>query len=429
MTAEAPAQHGFSPRTMFILLLVGLVGFVGFGVLTAYAPELEANTQGGENALSRSAVGYAGLVSMLRAEGVPVVISRGRLPPELKGEGLLILTPPPGTLAAKALSASLAGSRRTLVILPKWAYAPDQNHPGWVTRIGLVTPDLAISVLKGQGLVGISRRKAAAAIRLAAAGGDFEYMDPLPLGPTEAKQTAEVFGPDILLTDDYGQPVLIRVSRSDPRIWQLRRIYTNVYALSDPDLMNNQGIASLDTARSALAIIDELRGHQGPVVFDVTLNGLARARSLLGLALAPPFLGASLCALATALLMGAHAAARFGPARPHAPALALGKASLLDNSAMLIRLARREPKMGGRYAGLIRRALARRVMDANAPDLPPTDGQALQLDEALDHLTPAGEPPFSALAGETQAAHDTASLMRSVRRLHQRKVEILGEHH
>jgi hypothetical protein len=164
-------------------------------------------------------------------------------------------------------------------------------------------------------------------------------------------------------------------------------------------------------------------------VFDVTLNGLERSRSLLGLALSPPFLGASLCALATALLMGAHAAARFGPARPQMRALALGKTSLLDNSAMLIRLARREPKMGGRYAALIRRALARRVMGASAADLVPARDHVLQIDEVLDHLTPAGELPFSALAGETGAAHDTASLMRSVRRLHQRKVEILGERH
>jgi len=415
MTAAPSAEHGFSPRIMFILILVGLIGFVGFGVLTAYSPEIRANAQGGENALSRSAVGYAGLVRLLRAEGVPVVVSRGRLPPELRAAGLLILTPPPGTSAAKALAAALAGSRRTLVILPKWAYVADQDHPGWATRVGLVPSDLAISTLKGEGVIGVRRRTTTVAPTLTQTSLMLGFHGPLPIGATDALQTADVYSPDVLLTDDTGHAILIRTN-------------AQFFALSDPDLLNNRGMASLDTARAALGIIDILR-DQGPVVFDVTLNGLERSRSLLGLALSPPFLGASLCALATALLMGAHAAARFGPARPQMRALALGKTSLLDNSAMLIRLARREPKMGGRYAALIRRALARRVMGASAADLVPARDHVLQIDEVLDHLTPAGELPFSALAGETGAAHDTASLMRSVRRLHQRKVEILGERH
>jgi hypothetical protein len=188
--------------------------------------------------------------------------------------------------------------------------------------------------------------------------------------------------------------------------------------------MDNRGLASLPAARTAVAIIDALRGGQGPVIFDVTLNGLARPRSLLGLAFAPPFLGSSLCALATALLMGAHAAARFGPARPQAPALALGKTALLDNTAMLIQLARREPKMGRRYAALVRRALARRVLAVSASGVQP---DATTLDPALDRLAPEGASPFSALAAEADTARDTAALMRAVRRLHDRQVEILGE--
>jgi len=413
MTSGSPADQGFSPRTMFILLLVGLIGFVGFGVLTAYAPELKANAQGGENALSRSAVGYAGLVRMLRAENVPVVVSRGRLPPELGAAGLLILTPPPGTTAIKALA--LGRGRRTLVILPKWDYTDDQEHPGWVSKLGLVPSNLSISTLKGQGVAGVRRRPTTAAPRLVQTNAMLGFLDdPLPIGPTDSLQTADMSGPETLLMDDTGRPVLIRISE-------------RLFVLSDPDLVNNQGMASLATVHTALRIIDVLR-NQGPVVFDVTLNGLARAGSLLGLALAPPFLGASLCAFATALLIGAHAAARFGPARPQLRAIALGKTSLLDNSAMLIRLAHREPQMGPRYAALIRRMLARRVAGTNAADLPPVADHA-HLDEALDHLTPAGQPPFSALARETQAAHDIASLMRSVRLLHQRKLEILGERH
>jgi hypothetical protein len=142
------------------------------------------------------------------------------------------------------------------------------------------------------------------------------------------------------------------------------------------------------------------------------------------LALSPPFLGASLCVLATALLMGAHAAARFGPARAEARAYALGKGGLLDNTAMLIRLARREPRIGRRYAQLTRRALGRRVLALRSGE---AEADARQVDAALDRLTPPGEPPFTDLARAAEDAHDVSALMRATRRLHQRRGELLGE--
>ena len=126
--------------------------------------------------------------------------------------------------------------------------------------------------------------------------------------------------------------------------------------------------------------------------------------------------------------MGVHATARFGPARPVGRAYALGKAGLLDNTAMLIRLARREPRMGRRYAALVRRALARRVLNVGSADLAGgSDAQVDRLDTALDRLTPAGRPPFSELAREAAEARDTTTLMRAARALHQRRGEMLGE--
>ncbi len=403
-------QRGFSPRAVAILLFAGLVGFVGFGVLTAFAPALEAGSQSGGNALSRSAVGYAGLVRLLRAEDVPVVISQGRLPAALRGSGLLVLTPPAGTKMDKALAPELVRGRRTLVILPKWNAMPDPDHPGWATKAGLVPLEEVTSAVYAAPGSNVQRRSGVGLVWLSS-----DSQARLPVGRTEAWQTHEPGGAEVVLSDDRGLPVLIRVD-------------DDLYALSDPDLMDNQGLASLDTARTAVGIINRLRLNGGPVVFDVTLNGLSRAHSLLGLALTPPFLGASICALAAALLMGAHAAARFGPARPELGAPALGKASLLDNSAMLIHLARREPRMGVRYAALIRRTLARRVLGAGA-SLVLNDAKIRQLDEALDRLTRPGETCFSALAGEMHHVRDNAALMRAVGLLYQIRSEILGERH
>ncbi len=410
MSGGPAAQPGaFSPRAVLFMLIAGLVGFVGLGVLTAYAPELKARSQGGENALSRSAVGYAGLVRLLQAEGTPVVVSRARAPASRDGLGLVIFTPPPGTRASALKAARAPGSRRTLVILPKWAFSPDPDHIGWARSGGLAPAFLAATVIQGPSKMEVHRSAGGAATRLHTIGDGFSGMDGLTTAPTPLLQTVRFQGANVVLTDDAGDPLLLYVG-------------PDTYALTEPDLMNNRGLASLQAARTAVAIIDALRGGQGPVIFDVTLNGLARSRSLLGLALAPPFLGASLCALAAALLMGAHAAARFGPARPQAPALALGKAALLDNTAVLIQLARREPRMGRRYAALVRRALARRVTSAAGPQ-----PDSMRSDAALDRLTPAGGQPFSTLAAEAEAARDTSALMRSVHRLHDRQLEILGE--
>ncbi len=52
-----------------------------------------------------------------------------------------------------------------------------------------------------------------------------------------------------------------------------------VYILSEPDLLNNHGLAHESAARSAVAIVAALRKGNGPVMLDVTLNGLGRTSS------------------------------------------------------------------------------------------------------------------------------------------------------
>ena len=134
------------------------------------------------------------------------------------------------------------------------------------------------------------------------------------------------------------------------------------YVIADPDLVNNQALHDRDSARAALALIDALNSTDATGVdFDLTMNGLgqAHARSLLRLALDPPFLSMTLALVAAALLAGLHGAFRFGPAQREARAIAFGKAALVENSAGLIRLAEREPHLGAAYADVVRHETAR----------------------------------------------------------------------
>jgi hypothetical protein len=274
-----------------------------------------------------------------------------------------------------------------------------------VQKAGLLPADQIGSIL--QRTVKLTWRDGPSKPVLAAADGPLAGASPYPLGTIDHFQTIDSDQGAVMLADDAGRAVLVRLN--DPTM-----------VLSDPDILNNHGLASLDTAEAAVAILDACHGAQGPVIFDVTMNGFKRSRSLLRLAIEPPFLGATLCALAAALLMGAHAAVRFGAPTPDEAALALGKTGLVENAAVLIELAKREPAMAPRYVDVVRRAAAK------AMGLP-TAVTADRIDRALDAASSPIQAPFSTLAAEASTVRTRADLLELAQRLHRRKLEITRE--
>jgi hypothetical protein len=196
----------------------------------------------------------------------------------------------------------------------------------------------------------------------------------------------------------------------------------DIYLLAEPDLLNTYGLRSLVGARAALALLAAARpSAHSAVFFDVTLNGYQRERSLWKLAFQPPFLAATLCAFAAAILMGVHAAVRFGAPAAEDRAFGLGKRALADNQAALIRMAKREHRMAPAYAGLVRDRVARAVGAGSI-----TDEAALEA--LLDRLGATRvEHPFSTLMSESRQVADPAGLMRLARRLHQWKLEMTRE--
>ncbi len=397
----------FRPRTAVAMVAVAAFSFCAFMALLAYAPDLKGGSDGAAHALSRSAIGYAGVTSLLRRLGQPVIISRGRTSLDHVRRGLLVLTPPPGA-SAKAVG-KFPADRPTLLVLPKWIPFPDPLKAGWTDKVG-VLPAPAVTSAIGEltAKPAIERRRVFSRPVLRTTGQVLEAGRSFQLGRIDSLQT--LAGADLIpvIVDEQGATVLA-LSRK-----------RSVYILSDPDLLNTQGIADLDTARAAVGVLEQLRAP-GPVVFDVTLDGFERGRSLLRLALEPPLLGATLCLLAAALLMGWQAMIRFGPELKPARALALGARALADNSAALVRMARREPRMGAPYAALVREAAAR-ALGA------PRDLDAAQLDALLDRLGEArGAGPFSPLAAQARGAANNTDLIAAARRLNDWKLEITRE--
>jgi hypothetical protein len=348
MSAEAaPAAAGaspFSPRTVLTLVLVGIIAFAGFTVLGVYAPDLRAGTDTGAHALSGSAVGYRGATILLKELGVPVEVNRA--PPagrRIAEHDLLVLTPGQTTQPSELHAFPYA--KRILIVLPKWLVLPDPNRPSYVRKIGPM-PDRgwATRLLKiFAGKSPLQQRKGWSQPVLHGANGLV-----LPLGRIEALQTLSGVEWIPLVTDETGAGVLVQ-SNSHP----------DVFVLADPDLLNNQGLAQLPNARAGIAVLRTVKGDANGVVFDVTLSGFARGRSIGRLMLEPPWLAATLCAVAAAVLMFFHALARFGPAHERGRAIALGTAALVDNSAGLVRMARKEAALAPQYVELAKSQVAR----------------------------------------------------------------------
>jgi hypothetical protein len=190
------------------------------------------------------------------------------------------------------------------------------------------------------------------------------------------------------------------------------------YVLTDPDLLSNKGMADERQAAAALAMLDFLNQTGAKsIAFDVTLNGLGHSPSPLRLAFDPPFLGTTLAIAAALLLAALQALTRFGPARRPERALAFGKAALIDNTAALVRKARREASLGARYAEMIRE---RAVTIFGVP----SRLQGPAIDDYLDGLD--GDGRFSKLAEAAADAHRRDELLAAARALHQWQRENAG---
>jgi hypothetical protein len=419
-----PADKGdgegvlFSPKVVLGMILAGVFGFSAFVVLSTYAPDLQTGDDGRAHALSRSAIGYGGIVKLLRDMGEPVLVARRSL--RHQAPALVVLTPDTG-VAPQAYLDAVVVPTTTLVVLPKWRGGPDPRRQGWVGGLKpLAANDLA-PLLKTMNLrkTATTIDKTTATRRLTGAPGGALAGLILETGPIESFQTLSGPGLIPVLTDEQGRAVLAR--RGDAK----------AYVLSDPDLLDTMGLKDPRTARTGVRMLQALRdgGVERPggvIAFDVTLNGFSRSRSVLKLGFEPPFLGATLCLVAAAALMGLHAAARFRAVRRGERALALGKDALIDNSAGLIRMAGREPAMAPRYAEL-QRAAAIRALGGEMRGGSRLEGQAL-----VDFLDRQGErfgatDRASSLDEETRAVRSLGDLMKVAVKWYHWRLEMTRE--
>src|SRR5690349_9237876 len=144
--AGQDSTGSFSLKVIIGVLVVGVLSFAAFIVLSAFADDLRKPEDGGPHAESKSAVGYQALVDLLQGEGMRVRVSRGALR-ELKGYNqLTVLTPRNGTELENASLYATTGD--VLIVLSKWEAWADWDHPGWVMSEGLADPVYSEKLLK-----------------------------------------------------------------------------------------------------------------------------------------------------------------------------------------------------------------------------------------------------------------------------------------
>jgi hypothetical protein len=405
MSVEAQSRppEVFSARVAIILFLVGVFSFSAFMTLSTFAPDFLDGDDGQAHALSRSAVGYSGVVKLLKQTGTAVAVSRTVRGPDER-RPLVVLTP---EREVKLETIQTLGEESVLIVLPKWLAFPSTKHKGWVGEgmpIGNVLAREVLQELTPKAQVNQETGTSTASLTYdLKASLSPKTPRELRTGKVMALQTIVGEGLTPIATTKHGKIVLAQLKVSEAPY---------IYVLSDPDLLNNQGIADIANARAGIALLESLRHAEESVTFDVTLNGLERTRSIMRLALQPPLLAATLSFVIIAGMLAWRAAVRSGPAVRRGRAIALGKRTLADNSAALIRLAGRGHTMAPRYADMVRSVAAEEIrINRDA-----SETTAAELDRiSQSHNLNA---TYSQLAHEAAAAQTPAETLSIARKLH-----------
>lgn len=390
----------FTARTMAVLLTIAIVSFGAVMVLAGWAPELRDRNHAGGHPFSTSALGFNGFVQLLEDQDYPVEVSRLEHRLERRDWGLMVVTLSTWGMGDKLQDITLQPT--TLIVLPKWTGQTDPFNArrqrdtrfAAARRLNDLLGDLDID-----GEIG----------RIDVPGRTYTPFGRMALKPDLKMQVIRSDSLEPVAWTDDG----ILLGKLDDR---------DIYVLADPDMLNTFGLAERENARFAVQLMDWLRyDAEEPIIFDATLHGFVRSESLLQMMFDIPFVGATLAAFAAAFLLGWAALVRFGPTARETRVIALGKQALVDNSAGLFTMSRRETHLAPGYLTMMRRRVAREIA------APKTITEA-QLSALFDRLGPEEQSgkTFSQIErGLRTASASREELMTRARELYRWRRDIL----
>jgi hypothetical protein len=331
--------------------------------------------------------------------GIPVAENTAESVPGI-GSGAVVLAEPNRDKEALAhVRAVLARAPAVLLVLPKRRGKADPDRPGMLRREALVPLEDAQRVLDAAGT--------GATVERYQPTTSWRARPPLAESPTTLRpQLAHGGTLEPLLSSADG--ILIgEIDRGGRRI----------VVVTDPDILENHGLARGDNAIIAVVLVRNVRGTAGRVVFDEVPHGfVSRPFGIVRLLLTFPFVLVTLqIVLASALLLWS-ATARFGAPAPREPALPLGKRSLIEGGSRLLAFAGRLAFLLDRYAEAVLRETAARL---NAP-------RGLTRPELAAWLDRTGRAVPAAAALPTVAKDEPAALAAALA-LHRWRNDVLDE--
>jgi hypothetical protein len=314
-------------RMLWVLLPLTFAITLVFGLI---APSGGEGERYGANTFSMSAVGYHGLTELLQEVGIPVLASQHNSAQRASKDTPLVLLEPLPTGGTSGVEMLIAAVRQrpapVIVVLPKWGYQLDFRKSRWVQWVGLYQPSVPSEIL---GVCRDTSSEPADIVRPQASGGKWFHLLDLADGVSPSLTSPQLLSPDVT-----GIKRLLW-SEDGVLVGQIKR--NGVLVISDPDLLNNAGLATGDNAILAYHLLVE-SFHARALVFDETLHGFSRTPSMWRNLLDAPLLVVTLHLALVLAAVAWTASGRFGRPLPPASRVVAGVETLVENTARLISL-------------------------------------------------------------------------------------------
>jgi hypothetical protein len=337
MSADVVADPDvlFSRRTAAAIVVLGVVSFAAMLYFMSRGESAPPSLTADPSVFSTSALGHRAAATFLRESGLTVKTRRSRRSLAADAKTAVVVAEPvfkhedrtreEAEADLDALAEQAADLKAPFVIvLPKWKGAPIRTGNGmWIKEATLKERSVVVEALDQ-----LSDSGARPSNIVRPAGQATRTIQ------TDAGTTVELVAPQFLRPGTAGVRPIVS-TRDGVLIGRIVSPFGEWFVVSDPDLLNNHGLARADNASTFLAFLRDRLGVRG-VVFDEVSHGLAAETPFMAELLNFPLV---LVVVHGALLFGLlvlRGLARFGKPTPFPPRLMPGKTGLIENTAQLL---------------------------------------------------------------------------------------------
>jgi hypothetical protein len=325
---EASRDTPFSGRGVAAIAVAAAVSLGIGALLSIFAPDMDPALSAQPDGYSRSALGHRAFLELLRKQGIQVIQSRHGSARRASDNALLALIEPSlgeeNDSGPNPLREMLLHADNTLVVLPKRRGEPDLYKPRWLGTSDLLPIEDVEAITTALALTAKVVRPAA-------------VIEPEAWKTGEIRRTPTLSAPQLVVSK-YLRPIVECEEGILFGVWgDDDDEGSQVWILSDPDVLETHGISDGDNAAFSTALVELARASRGAVIVDETLHGHVAVPGLAhDLFEFPLILTLGQALLALAVLFWA-ATGRFGSPLPESPPIPRGAESLIDNTAALLR--------------------------------------------------------------------------------------------